>query len=88
MMDWLISSWRTREGGREGGRKGGVGEKSDYFFGWKVGRYGCQNDGLDEADTMGRVRRREGGRERGREGGRAGGLTWSLSSLSAKGNFQ
>jgi len=27
----------------------------------------CQNDGLDEADTMGRVRRREGGREGRRE---------------------
>jgi len=29
---------------------------------WKKGRYGCQNDGLDELDTM------EGKREGGREG--------------------
>jgi hypothetical protein len=38
----------------EGGREGG--------------RYGCQNDGLDEADPMGWVAREEG-REGGREGG-------------------
>jgi hypothetical protein len=30
---------------------------------WEVGRYGCQNDGLDDADTMGREGGREGGRE-------------------------
>jgi len=29
----------------------------------EVGRYGCQDDGLDEADTMGRVGGREGGGE-------------------------
>jgi hypothetical protein len=37
----------------------------------KVGRYGCQNDGLDEADTMGKEReRKEERRERGVEAGR------------------
>jgi len=36
---------------------------------WEVGRYGCQNDGLDEADTMGRTTR-EGGSMNGRKGGR------------------
>jgi len=35
---------------------------------WEVGAYGCQNDGLDEADTMVRERGREGGGEGGREG--------------------
>jgi len=54
-----------REGGREGGRGGGS----------EVGRYGCQNDRRNEADTMGRIRggREEGrtGRQAGREGGRA-----------------
>jgi len=40
--------------------------------GRRVGRYGCQNDELDELDTMARTRRREGGREEGREGGREG----------------
>jgi len=37
----------------------------------EVGRYGCQNDGLDEADTMGREGGRKGGREEGM-GGREG----------------
>jgi len=31
---------------------------------WEVGRYGCQNDGLDELDTM--AQQEEGGREGGR----------------------
>jgi hypothetical protein len=42
---------------------------------WEVGRYGCQKDGLDELDSMGREggrARREGGREAG-QGGREGG---------------
>jgi len=30
---------------------------------WGGGRHGCQSDGLDELDTMGGMRRREGGRE-------------------------
>jgi hypothetical protein len=38
----------------------------------EVGRYGCQNDGLDEADMMGRGKKEEGG-SGGREGGREGG---------------
>jgi len=47
-----------------------VGEKWILGRWWEVG-YGCQNDGLDEADTMVRTRGREGEREReGREGGR------------------
>ena len=33
------------EGGREGGRGGSVVMK---IFSREVGRYGCQNDGLDE----------------------------------------
>jgi len=34
------------------------------LFGGEVGRYGCQNDGLDEADRMGEEKRGgEGGRE-------------------------
>jgi len=32
-----------------------------------IGRYGCQNDGLGEADTMMRTRK---GRREGRKGGR------------------
>ena len=36
---------------------------------WKVATYGCQNDGLREADTMEKEGGREGGRE-GREGRR------------------
>jgi len=40
---------------------------------WEGGRHGCQNDGLDEADTMGRTGGTEGGREGGKEGGREGG---------------
>jgi len=52
----------VREGGREGGREGLVKKVI-----WNVGRYGCQNDGLGERDTM----VREGGREGG-EGGREG----------------
>jgi len=38
--------------------------------GGNVGRYGCQNDGLDEPDTIVWRRGREGGREGGRERGR------------------
>jgi len=38
------------------------------MFFWEVGRYGCQNDGLDELDTM----VWEGGREEGREGKEGG----------------
>jgi len=45
-----------REGGREGGREGWV--KSENTFG-KVGRYGSQNGGLDEADTMTREEGKE-----------------------------
>jgi len=41
----------------------GVRDGSDSFGG-EVGRFGCQNDGLDEADTV----VEEGGREGGREG--------------------
>ena len=33
----------------------------------EVGRYGCQNDGLDELVRMGREGGREGGRERERK---------------------
>jgi len=44
----------VREGGREGGR-GGMGSENTF--------YGCQNDGLDEADAMGRRRRGEGREE-------------------------
>jgi len=43
----------AREGGREGGTEGGVRSPNNMYL-WEVGRYGCQNDGLDEADTMGR----------------------------------
>jgi len=51
-----------REGGREEGREGGRGGgRGQILFPSEVGRYGCQNDGLEEADTMGR----EGGREEG-----------------------
>jgi hypothetical protein len=42
-----------------------VGESEKILF-LEVGRYGCQNDGLDEADMM----VREGGREGG-TGGRS-----------------
>ena len=42
-----------------GGREGGI----RFCFLVEVGRYGCQNDRLDEADTMVRVGGREGGRE-------------------------
>jgi len=52
------------EGEREGGREGGMGVE--------VGRYGCQDEGLDEADTVVRRRGREGGRGGGREGRREG----------------
>ena len=56
---------------REGVREGGV--SFQITFWGEVGRYGFQNDGLDEADTMARERGREGGgREEGREGGREG----------------
>ena len=51
---------------REGGREGGVGGQEQMYF-WEVGKNGCQNDGLDEADTMGREGGREGRREEGRE---------------------
>ena len=47
-----------------------MGEGSFFFF-LEVGRYECQNDGLNEADTMGRMRRRVEGKE-GREGWREG----------------
>jgi len=57
---------KGREGGREGGRDGSV--KGHFSSFSKVGRYGCQNDGLKEADTIVKTR----GRERGREGGRKG----------------
>jgi len=42
---------------------GGVGRKKRFCA---VGRYGCQNDGVDELGMM----VREGGREGKREGGR------------------
>jgi len=53
---------------------------SEKYCFWEVGRCGCQNDGLDEADVIvregGRANARlslcvvvEGGREGGREGG-------------------
>ena len=42
-----------------------MGEGSETFFFGEVGRYGCQNDGLGEADTMVIRKRREGGREGG-----------------------
>ena len=29
-----------------------MGEGSETYFGGEVGRYGCQNDGLDEDDTI------------------------------------
>ena len=53
--------------------EGGRGQKGWW---WEVGRYGCQNDGLEkggydgEDDEEGRERGREGGKEGGREGGR------------------
>jgi len=59
-----VPAWR-REGGKEGLRKG-----RGNFCG-EVGRYGCQNDGLGELDTM----VREGGRRGEREGGREEGRT-------------
>jgi len=42
---------RLREGGREGGREGYLSWSVGFFL-WEVGRYGGQNDGLDELDTM------------------------------------
>jgi len=48
---------------------------SEKIFFLEVGRYGCQNDGPDEADTMGSEGGRKGGREGGREGGLEGGRT-------------
>jgi len=73
-------AWRReggREGGREEGREGGVVSGGGCWGKvWEGGRYGCQNDGLDEAHTMVEKRRREeglgGGSEGGREGGRQG----------------
>ena len=41
------------EGGREGGREGGQ-DRVSFGKVREVGRYGCQNDGLDEADTIGK----------------------------------
>jgi hypothetical protein len=41
---------------------------------WEGGRYGCQNDGLDEAGTV--VETRREGRREGREGGREGGCAY------------
>jgi len=38
----------------------------------ELGRYGCQNDGIDEADTMVREGGREGGVEGRVEGGEEG----------------
>jgi len=41
---------------------------------WGVGRYGCHSDGLDEADTVEKEERREGGKVGGkgeRDKGRA-----------------
>jgi hypothetical protein len=55
-----------REGG-EGGREGGVGGRGRIFPCLEVGRYGCQSDGLREADTVVRKVGREG-REGRREG--------------------
>ena len=65
----MRSRWREgqRVGGKEGGREGWVGRSGKKVFG-EVGRYGCQNDGLDEADA----KVREEGREEGKEGGRDG----------------
>ena len=51
----------------------GVGERSDKILLLKVGRHGCQNNGLGEADTMGRTRGREGRK------GEGGGIPWSMS---------
>jgi len=51
------------EGGREGGR--GEGEVGKIQKVLEVGTYGCQNDGLDELDTMVGEEGREGGREGG-----------------------
>jgi len=64
----VYSATDLREGGREGEREGGVGGLVRKICYLEIETYGCQNDGIDEADTMGRV----GGRE-GREGGRGGG---------------
>ena len=54
---------------------------SEVSFGkvWEVGRYGCQNDELDEAGTIGKVTRKET-REEGREGGREGGRAYPMNS--------
>ena len=59
-----------REEGKEGGREGGGGWEGHFFLNSQVEKYGCQNDGLDEADTMVSMGRKEGGREEGREEGR------------------
>ena len=48
-----------------------MGEGSETYFGGEVGRYVCQNDGLDEDDTIVKEGEREGRRE-GRRGGREG----------------
>jgi len=48
--------WRRRGG--EGGREGGVGGGAKFVT-REVGIYGCQNDGLDELDTIARERRRK-----------------------------
>jgi len=63
-----------------------VGEGSNFVF-WEVGRYGTQNDGLDEADTMGREGGTAGreGRERGTEGReeREGGRSLIIAYLNS-----
>ena len=56
-----------REGGREGGTGGGEEGKGRILFFLEVGRYGCQNDGLDEGRKRGMT-----GEKKGREGGREG----------------
>jgi len=50
----------------------------------EIERYGAHFDGLDEADTLGRVGGREGrgAREGGREGGRA--YRWTASCRGVK----
>jgi len=51
---------------------------------WEVGGYGCQNDGPDEAGTIGGGGR-EGGRERGEEGGKEGGRAQTQKEAGREG---